>query len=294
MWIIFVRFTHYWYKIKAYLNTVRFLDGEHFTVLLGGCYCHHIFLDTRLSWQISLIAINIGGFSIWRSIDLSVFQSSVLDLMALTDAIKGGCKWALHCRSREITRMNSSCWFTPRDFNIPMVMSSCVLFGLKPCSAVTVRLQQTMRTVATTSLLYYLSPLLDRAYERMRLRGGLPSHINVASLHRLLMPGSGVPPPYRRFGWSIGSSRRHHYCRRQRRRRRRPRRCCHWWRPRGGSSFDIFVILTGFSWEIAFLSLNDTARNVPLSRRRIERNLREINPGKQEISNPTCKSIDSF
>lgn len=56
-----------------------------------------------------------------------------------------------------------------------------------------------------------LKSALDGAYERMRLRGGLPPHINVASLHRLLMPGSGVPPPYRRFGWSTSSSRRYHH-----------------------------------------------------------------------------------
>lgn len=49
----------------------------------------------------------------------------------------------------------------------------------------------------------------------MRLRGGLPPHINVASLHRRLMSGSGVPPPHPRFGWSIGCSHRH---RRHRRR----------------------------------------------------------------------------
>lgn len=67
-----------------------------------------------------------------------------------------------------------------------------------------------------------LKSALDRAYERMRLRGGLPPHINVASLHRLLMPGSGVPPPYRRFGWSTSSSRRYHH-----RRRRYSRRCRH-------------------------------------------------------------------
>lgn len=138
MWIIFAKFTHYWYKIKAYLNTVRFLDGEHFTVLLGGCDCHHIFLDTRLSWQISLVAINVGDFSADDRLERLLIVN--LDLMTLTDA-KEGCEWALHCRSREITRMNSSSWFTPRDFNIPMVKSSCVLFGLKPCSGVTVRLQ---------------------------------------------------------------------------------------------------------------------------------------------------------
>lgn len=67
-----------------------------------------------------------------------------------------------------------------------------------------------------------LKSALDRAYERMRLRGGLPSHINVASLHRLLMPGSGVPPPYRRFGWSTSSSRHYHH-----RRLRYRRRCRH-------------------------------------------------------------------
>ncbi|KYN08611.1 hypothetical protein ALC62_00281 [Cyphomyrmex costatus] len=67
-----------------------------------------------------------------------------------------------------------------------------------------------------------LKSALNGAYERMRLRGGLPPHINVASLHRLLMPGSGVPPPYRRFGWSTGSSRHYHH-----RRRRYSRRCRH-------------------------------------------------------------------
>ncbi|KYQ59158.1 hypothetical protein ALC60_01743 [Trachymyrmex zeteki] len=65
-----------------------------------------------------------------------------------------------------------------------------------------------------------LKSALDGAYERMRLRGGLPPHINVASLHRLLMSGSGVPPPYRRFGWSTSSSRRYHH-------RRYSRRCRH-------------------------------------------------------------------
>lgn len=68
--------------------------------------------------------------------------------------------------------------------------------------------------------LLLLKSALDGAYERMRLWGGLLPHINVASLHRL--PGSGVPPPYRRFGWSISSSRRYHH-----RRRRYNRRCRH-------------------------------------------------------------------
>lgn len=66
-----------------------------------------------------------------------------------------------------------------------------------------------------------LKSALDGAYERMRLRGELPPHINVASLHRLLMPGSGVPPPHHRFGWSSSSCRYHH------RRRRYSRRCRH-------------------------------------------------------------------
>jgi len=104
------------------------------------------------------------------------------------------------------------------DFNIPMC-SDYVLFGLDP--SVCYGSTTTNEDVNDDNEPLLLKSALDGAYERMRLRGGLPPHINVASLHRLLMPGSGVPPPYRRFGWSISSRRYHH------RHRRYSRRCRH-------------------------------------------------------------------
>lgn len=148
-----------------------------------------------------------------------------------------------------------------RDFNIPTIMSSCVLFGLDPFGC-TVRLQQWGRWCDNKSPL-----LLKSAFRRSVRANAFTGRIAVAYKRYLPSPSAnaGVPPPYRRFGWSIGSSHRHYY-RRRRRQRRRRRRCCHWRRPRGGSSFSIFIILIGSSREIAFLLLNDITRNVPLSR----------------------------
>lgn len=118
------------------------------------------------------------------------------------------------------------------DFSIPET-SGCVLFSLDPsdCYGSTTMNEEDGGGDNNEPLL--LKSALDGAYKRMRLQGALPSHINVTSLHRLLMSGSGVPPPYHRFGWSTGSSRRYHH-RRHRRRRRcwRRRRSCHWRRPR--------------------------------------------------------------
>lgn len=96
----------------------------------------------------------------------------------------------------------------------------CVLFGLDPsgCYGSTTTNEDDDGDNDGSLL---LKSALDEAYERMRLRGGLPPHINVASLHRLLMPGSGVPPPRHRFGWSTGGGRRHHHRLRRYRRRRR-------------------------------------------------------------------------
>lgn len=124
--------------------------------------------------------------------------------------------------------------------------------------------------------LLLLKSALDGAYERMRLRGGLLPHINVASLHRL--PGSGVPPPYRRFGWSISSSRRYHH-----RRRRYNRRCRH--SAAGAAAIDedhdhhegiphlAIFICTGFPVRY-YLSFDDTITKMFRCRRIIGNNRR--------------------
>lgn len=148
------------------------------------------------------------------------YRSSVLGLIALT----GQCRrrwgaWALHCRLREITRTGAPLICVARlstliSRSAPATSSSA---SIRPiCYGSTT----TSEDVGDDNEPLLLKSALDRAYERMRLRGGLPPHINVASLHRLLMPGSGVPPPYSRFGWSTNSSRRYHH------RRRRYSRCC--------------------------------------------------------------------
>lgn len=173
---------------------------------------------------------------------------------------------ALHCRLREITRnvfpvVGRDLSFVARSsidgfdlffFPFPPFFNITVASSSRPRSVLRLlRLDYdkttrgratatTTTTTTTTTCLLLLKSALDRAYDRMRPRGGLPPHINVASLHRLLMPGSGVPPPRRRFGWSIGTAaaaatttaaaattgclRRSCY--------RRLRRCCHSRRPR--------------------------------------------------------------
>ncbi|TGZ32333.1 hypothetical protein DBV15_07216 [Temnothorax longispinosus] len=148
-----------------------------------------------------------------------VFLSSVLGLIVLT-AAEADVRELFTAGCEKLHEWTPRCALS--DFNIPICFGY-VLFGLDPSDLLRFDYDKRQRRdVGNDNEPLLLKSALDGAYERMRLRGGLPPHINVASLHRLLMPGSGVPPPYRRFGWSTSSSRRYHH-----RRRRYSRRCRH-------------------------------------------------------------------
>lgn len=132
--------------------------------------------------------------------------------------------------------------------------------------------------------------LLKSAFRRSVRANAFTGRIAVAYKRCLPSPpaNAGVPPPYRRFGWSIGSSRRH-YCRRRRRqhrRRRRPRRSYHWRRPRGGSSIVIFVILTESYTDTKYTKwssyLDDASRGTYMESTLV--NLREIPYSKMDLS----------
>lgn len=106
------------------------------------------------------------------------------------------------------------------NFNIPTIMSSCVLFGLDPFGC--------YGSITTNDeACDDKSPLLLKSAFRRSVRANaFTGRIAVAYKRYLPSPSvnTRVPPPCHRFGWSIGSSHRHHYRRhRRQRRRRRPR-----------------------------------------------------------------------
>lgn len=216
------------YTIQTtHLDAVRFLDSEHLAVLLRRCYSHHIrraVLPDRKTllapkkkkevgwffffWAFSLPSLGRGNLSM----DGSPIKRQRRSLFSFSFLLN----FALRSLSLSFSFLESSSY-----------SCSCSPFETSMTARRRRQRQQRRRGYDDTTKERRI-PLgksaLDEAYERMRLRGGLPPHINVASLHRRLMPGSGVPPPHPRFGWSIGCNhhqllrRRHHH-----HRHRRPR-----------------------------------------------------------------------